>query len=35
MEYTKQNFKAGDVLRADQLNAMDDMIHTLVVNTSE
>lgn len=35
MEYTKQNFQAGDVLRADQLNAMDDMIHTLVVNTSE
>lgn len=33
MEYAKQNFKAGDVLKAEQLNAMDEMIHKLVVNT--
>lgn len=35
MEYTKQNFKAGDVLKAEQLNTMDEMIHTLVLNTGD
>lgn len=26
MSYTKQHFRQGDILRASQLNAMDDII---------
>lgn len=29
MSYTKQHFKQGDILRASQLNAMDDIIASL------
>jgi hypothetical protein len=32
MSYTKQQFKQGDVLRAAQLNAMDEQIKTLSEN---
>lgn len=33
MEYTKQDFQPGQILKADQLNAMDEAIHSLVVNS--
>lgn len=29
MSYTKQHFRQGDILRAAQLNAMDDVIASL------
>ena len=29
MSYTKQQFRQGDILRASQLNAMDDIIAAL------
>lgn len=29
MSYTKQQFRQGDILRASQLNAMDDIIASL------
>lgn len=29
MSYTKQQFRPGDILRAAQLNAMDDIIASL------
>lgn len=34
MSYTKQQFRQGDILRASQLNAMDDMLAELANNTS-
>lgn len=34
MSYTKQHFRQGDILRASQLNAMDDVLAELANNTS-
>lgn len=33
MAYTKQNFKAGDILHAAQLNAMDEQIALNAANS--
>lgn len=35
MSYTKQQFRQGDILRASQLNAMDDIIASLEERMSD